>query len=338
MRFLLCLSCISRVVGTVPEVTPISLFGESFGCNNCCNNGDCSRGFKNMMQGQCCQAGPNPSCCPLYYNGMTYQCQSTGQGYGCVPFGGVVPPPAPAPLPPPPPPPPAADPAAEIVCNKETGGSCRFFSCSSERGPTNCVGGVFSGATCECQAGYCAFNGKCIKAQGCDTSTPGTCSVFKCSSKRGAVDCVNGQCVCSPGACSVDGVCTQACEKATGHSCHLFGCGGNAQCQNGACVCGVNDCAWGGKCLSGTDHAAMWLSLASNMTMKEAAVTSVPAESIGGFGDMLHTYLDTLPDHDDPVLLALMSAVAFGSFVAWSIRIRRQSTSGGSEPLLGGAA
>lgn len=74
------------------------------------------------------------------------------------------------------------------------------------------------------------------------------------------------------------------------------------------------------------------------MTMKEAAVTSVPAESIGGFGDMLHTYLDTLPDHDDPVLLALMSAVAFGSFVAWSTRSRRQSVSVASEPLLEGAA
>lgn len=100
----------------------------------------------------------------------------------------------------------------------------------------------------------------------------------------------------------------------------------------------MNDCNWGGKCLSGMDHTAMWLSLASNMTMKAAAVTSVPAESIGGFGDMLNTYLDKLPDHDDPVLLTLVSAVAFGSVVVWSTRSRRQSASETSEPLLGGAA
>jgi len=348
MRFLLCLSCVSCVVGVDPDVTPISLFGESFGCQNCCNNGDCTRGFKNMMPGQCCQAGANPSCCPLWFNGMAYHCQYTGNGYGCAPGAPQNPPPVyqPPPAPPvyqpPPAPAPAVAPApppAETVCNKETGGSCRVFSCSSSRGPTDCVGGLFSGASCKCQAGYCAFNGKCIKTKGCDTSTPGTCSVFKCSSKRGAVDCVSGKCVCQPGACSVDGVCTQACEKATGVSCHIFGCKGNAQCQNGACVCGVNDCNWGGTCLSGLDHTAMWLSLASNMTMKEAAITSVPAQSIGGFGDIMHTYLDKLPDHDDPVLLTLVSAVAFGSIVgSIVVRSRRQSASVASEPLLGGAA
>jgi len=52
------------------------------------------------------------------------------------------------------------------VCKRDTGGSCRFLACDASRGPTNCVEDPFMlSKTCVCEPGYCADNGKCIKAK-----------------------------------------------------------------------------------------------------------------------------------------------------------------------------
>ena len=45
------------------------------------------------------------------------------------------------------------------TCNRDTGGSCRFFGCSSYRGAVSCIDGA-----CVCQVGYCsADDGSCHK-------------------------------------------------------------------------------------------------------------------------------------------------------------------------------
>lgn len=193
-----------------------------------------------------------------------------------------------------------------------------------------------------CKDGYCGFDGKCIKTQGCDHTTPGTCRLMGCKSKRGDVQCKGGSCVCNPGACAVDGKCTQKCEKATGGTCHLLGCSSkrNAQCESGACVCGHDDCAWEGNCVQGRDARAMWTALATNMTTKRAAVSDVSQDTIGSFPDMVNTYLGTVPDLD-PVLLGCVGAFFSGVAVSsalWAGCGRRRSVSVATEPLLRGLA
>merc|ERR1712190_505399 len=45
-------------------------------------------------------------------------------------------------------------------CLDDTGGTCKVFSCSASRGPTNCVQGV-----CICKPGYClAQRGVCTRS------------------------------------------------------------------------------------------------------------------------------------------------------------------------------
>jgi len=53
----------------------------------------------------------------------------------------------------------------DMKCSQDTGGSCSFFGCSTFRGPTDCTlkpGEWFYG--CQCKAGYCAYDGKCVSA------------------------------------------------------------------------------------------------------------------------------------------------------------------------------
>lgn len=84
----------------------------------------------------------------------------------------------------------------------------------------------------------------------------------------------------------------------------------------------------------------MWTELASNVTMKAAAVSHVPEASLGSLVDMVGTYMDALPDLDDPALLSFFAAFFSAVFVCsiWFVQRRRDATSTTTEPLLGGAA
>ncbi|CAJ1332981.1 unnamed protein product [Effrenium voratum] len=99
---------------------------------------------------------------------------------------------------------------AETFCDSHTDGSCKYFSCSSSRGKTQCVSGQ-----CQCQPGYCAVGGKCVEnvpeknLLQCPQRTGGTCSWFGyCYQYRGPTRCVQGECLCETGYCSDnDGKC-----------------------------------------------------------------------------------------------------------------------------------
>jgi len=327
------------------KVTPMELLSQ--GCQSCCQGGQCDRAFGNQIPGTCCSSQPM-SCCPTSYNGQRYYC---GGGTQCSTQSNS------GPAPPPPPPPavpffpsggrgPSPAPffpepaAAATVCNRDTGGSCRFFSCSSDRGPTTCEGGIFSGKKCVCAPGHCAYNGKCIKPTACETWTPGTCGYFGCKSSRGDVDCKDGKCKCKEGACSVDGVCVQTCEKDTGGSCSWFGCKSsrNAECKSGKCVCKRHDCNYQGTCEDGKDVEEMF-ALAMNGTamIKRAQKSSTEFNS---FSAVLATYLDTLPDADDPVFVYIVFSVTMALLVTAStcIAMRRRTWTPLSKPLLDGSA
>jgi len=114
----------------------------------------------------------------------------------------------------------------------------------------------------------------------CPTDTGGTCNLWSCSSSRNAT-CVSGnrrrssRCMCAQGFCAVGGACEPAgsvmmdkmkdwfqkmqpppCEKDTGGTCKLFGCGAsrNSSCVSGQrrrsyrCLCPDGFCAKDGKC------------------------------------------------------------------------------------------
>merc|ERR1712216_2960 len=51
-------------------------------------------------------------------------------------------------------------------CSKNTGGSCRYWSCSSWRKST------CSNNKCVCKTGECAKNGKCVKSHSPHSPTP----------------------------------------------------------------------------------------------------------------------------------------------------------------------
>ncbi|CAK9108587.1 Uncharacterized protein SCF082_LOCUS50491 [Durusdinium trenchii] len=62
---------------------------------------------------------------------------------------------------------------------------------------------------CRCKPGFCAVNGICMERTAhvtdtCNRRTGGSCRFLGCSSWRGAVDCIDGACVCQAGYCSAD--------------------------------------------------------------------------------------------------------------------------------------
>lgn len=80
---------------------------------------------------------------------------------------------------------------------------------------------------CRCMPGFCATAGVCNErkqdnvahvADTCNRDTGGSCRFFGCSSYRGAVDCIDGGCVCKAGYCSADdGSCHQPKARIKAH-------------------------------------------------------------------------------------------------------------------------
>eukprot|EP00928_Gymnodinium_smaydae_P047343 TRINITY_DN31590_c0_g1_i1.p1 TRINITY_DN31590_c0_g1~~TRINITY_DN31590_c0_g1_i1.p1 ORF type:complete len:557 (-),score=58.14 TRINITY_DN31590_c0_g1_i1:128-1798(-) len=102
----------------------------------------------------------------------------------------------------------------------------------------------------------------------CEADTQGTCHLLKCSNTRGAVNCVNGHCMCSSGYCSVDGACSpewaQCRTTYTGGTCTLNNCDasrGAAECRRGFfrsfCMCVDGYCAVNGTCVPSHSRAVV---------------------------------------------------------------------------------
>jgi len=109
------------------------------------------------------------------------------------------------------------------VCNTVTQGTCQFFGCHAERGPTDCrqlYGAGLGGSwICVCKPGYCLIHGVCTKSpdvkgvDACRTDTGGTCLTRSCSEERNAT-CINTKCLCGAGTCAgSDGRCHPATAK-----------------------------------------------------------------------------------------------------------------------------
>lgn len=73
--------------------------------------------------------------------------------------------------------------------------------------------------------------------------------------------------------------------------------------------------------------------------MDRFTVSEVPEEYIGTFPDMIATYLDRLPDVDDPILISLMAVLLASILVTRLVVVRFQRHAGSvaAEPLLGAA-
>lgn len=95
---------------------------------------------------------------------------------------------------------------------------------------------------------------------GCRSDTGGSCSVFSCSSSRGATECKSGSCHCRHGYCAKAGMCYPAspkqCLPETGGTCSVGRCKksrGATKCKSGSCLCKSGGCAWKGRCMAVTD-------------------------------------------------------------------------------------
>jgi len=188
---------------------------------------------------------------------------------------------------------PTANPTASPSnqCSKNTGGTCRVFSCNSSR-KASC-----KNSKCVCGAGKCAIGGKCVSMTGapqsgeedeenfletkssseadskaqCSNDTGGTCRVMSCNSSRKARCVKSGflgstsKCLCRAGSCAIGGKCvvttasptanpTIQCNADTGGTCRFFSCNSSrkASCVNSKCMCGAGKCAIGGKCVAMT--------------------------------------------------------------------------------------
>eukprot|EP00746_Dinoflagellata_sp_MGD_P079576 gnl/MRDRNA2_/MRDRNA2_31830_c0_seq1.p1 gnl/MRDRNA2_/MRDRNA2_31830_c0~~gnl/MRDRNA2_/MRDRNA2_31830_c0_seq1.p1 ORF type:complete len:314 (-),score=26.06 gnl/MRDRNA2_/MRDRNA2_31830_c0_seq1:49-990(-) len=187
------------------------------GCLGCCVQGTCSAAFHGDY-GYCCgRVDSVPYCCPDEANAQYGRAQCVRRdGYKCYRSpSSPAPPPPPTPSPPhyhapspsrqhTPSPPPSASPSSKKswrdTCSKDTGGTCHVMGCSSSRGPTQCIDGE-----CQCQSGYCALGGSCIRD--CEKDTGGTCHIWGCSGDRGPTTCSSGHCLCAKGYCAVNGNC-----------------------------------------------------------------------------------------------------------------------------------
>eukprot|EP00434_Breviolum_minutum_P005784 symbB.v1.2.005099.t1/scaffold234.1/size257806/18 len=91
------------------------------------------------------------------------------------------------------------------TCYRDTGGTCRFFSCAASRGEATC-----ESRRCKCKPGFCNHHGSCVlesEANRCIRDTEKTCHFFGCASMLGNATCESGHCVCAPGYCQINGLC-----------------------------------------------------------------------------------------------------------------------------------
>eukprot|EP00928_Gymnodinium_smaydae_P045917 TRINITY_DN30565_c0_g1_i1.p1 TRINITY_DN30565_c0_g1~~TRINITY_DN30565_c0_g1_i1.p1 ORF type:complete len:277 (+),score=61.12 TRINITY_DN30565_c0_g1_i1:55-831(+) len=220
-------------------------------------------------------------------------------------------------------------------CVKAIGQQCSSRPCPEGAGPTACVNGY-----CECQPGYCSYEGYCLSS--CSSETDGTCEVASCFRSRGAVACVGGKCLCKEGSCMAkvtrtqqvhgsatvidykEQECKKQCEKDTKGTCNLFSCAsfrGETTCVGSAmrkkCVCKEGFCSIRGRCYPAFNGNRS-LALA-------AAAAGAPAP---------------LDDEEplDAVAAAALLLVAVGSLLglgstAAALRRRRRATSAAA-PLL----
>lgn len=131
---------------------------------------------------------------------------------------------------------------AGLYCPRDTGGTCRMFGCDESRGPATCVKhkGI---KKCLCDAGWCAFRGRCYPPPEKCSPKPGHgCRrQHDCPRAKGPMDCVNGECVCEAGWCAHEGTCywiqgwAGRCVETNGVECPRQQ--GLAECIDGYCVC-----------------------------------------------------------------------------------------------------
>jgi len=136
--------------------------------------------------------------------------------------------------------------ADDILCPRDTYGTCSVTRCDESRGPSRCDRG-----RCLCQPDHCAFGGACYprKPQACKEDTGGTCTVTWCRSWRGTSACDGGKCMCKKGGCAWAGRCVPMTD--TGGTCDYVSCSpsrGPSTCHRGRCLCQRGYIATGGRC------------------------------------------------------------------------------------------
>lgn len=97
-------------------------------------------------------------------------------------------------------------PTDEAVCAKNTGGSCRWWSCDNSRGPVDC-----QDSQCVCQPGHCAIGGRCkpVREISQSCTMPELCN----ATAYRPVSCEGNSCVCQQGNAVIAGRCQRVASQ-----------------------------------------------------------------------------------------------------------------------------
>lgn len=205
--------------------------------------------------------------------------------------------------------PPREGPSTSMVCSRDTGATCAWWSCDQEvTGPSHCWTG-----RCMCEPGHCMMDGRCVEVgQKCRDTQVHCAQDSECPK---STVCIGGSCFCNVLSCSVGSECKSwRCRWKVAHHCE--GC----EAHGGVCVAGSCRCA-AGMCLNDEGMCA---------DGKERAVTLVKAAD-GGVLDGSRSTWPWLPLWLSSLLLALLALLAFGSAARWLQSARR---TGAREPML----
>jgi len=142
-------------------------------------------------------------------------------------------------------------------CLSDSGGTCRFFGCSSSRGATTCVKG-----RCVCKQGFCAENGRCENP--CEDS-PWTIGCPSAAVRLKTAFLPQTDLDEKDHSCYVplrheEPSSGLPCHADTGGTCRIFGCSssrGSTACLQGKCLCEPDFCAREGQCVPHGELASL---------------------------------------------------------------------------------